>query len=965
MKNQLTDVGLRDDLISNEDLRIQSAELIAALVNNLNDQNINNAESADFDQLIEILGGISISRARQGFSPRETESLKLSRLMDSFTIITFETFIRGREEVILRQTDEITDISTPVIKVWDGILALPIIDTESSIAILDISGVPTVDSLVAQHLLKAVSATRLMGADCIISGIRPEIAQTIVHLGIDLSQIITKASLASALQYAFKVLKLEIDLYDRLALDLEADLVKMVQKTAAKGVLIDISAVSIVDSFMGRILGNIAGMSKLLDAETVVVGMQPAVAITLVELGLPLKGVFTALNKTMILTLSKDLMQVSREQDVVPFRNRVKECAVKIKMGLVNQTKLLTAASELTRNMLRYGNGGHALIEIISRGRDNGVRLTFSDKGPGIADIPKAMQDGYSTGKSLGLGLPGTKRGPMVDATHIRFQASDRSYFSIIKKDIHQQAGAAGFDAKKLGDLDLVVSEMTSNLHKYAKGGEILAGVFEEADNTCIEIISIDTGPGMIDPTKMMIDGNSSSKTMGMGLGSIKRLSDVFDIYSLKDWGTIVLSRIYKKPYKNRLIDGFRLEVRPLVITMPGQKKCGDGTYYKCTDHYLKMLVADGLGHGPEANHAVNEAVTLCSDGIKSRWELSKLAGINRCDLSIQAAAIYKDFGRQTDDMTAFATAVSEVCREVIDKTENGNVSIEVEGLKEPFQLAAIITFLEDKEMGSLEQGLQYAQPTTPYEEIRQRNAELYLINEQSEIALLQSEYLNQQKSEFLSVASHELKTPLTILRAFTQMALREGSANQTLSHLKKIDLQAQKMQTLIQQLLDIAKVENAQVHYNNEQVDFNSYFADMADLIAQLVPTHQLVIELGETRLLMIDKLRIEQVIMNLVGNAAKYSAPGTFINISTSISETGDLIIAVKDEGIGMSADELQKVFDKFYRVESVIKKYNGFGMGLFISSKIITDHGGELWAESTGSSGSTFKIRLPVLN
>lgn len=257
MKNQLTDVGLRDDLISNEDLRTQSAELIGALVNNLNDQNINNAESADFDQLIEILGGISISRARRGFSPRETgnfllslkealleilkkesndinelfeESLKLSRLMDSFTIITFETFIKGREEVILRQTDEITDISTPVIKVWDGILALPIIgtldsartqivmenllqaivDTESSIAILDISGVPTVDSLVAQHLLKAVSATRLMGADCIISGIRPEIAQTIVHLGIDLSQIITKASLASALQYAFKSLKLEV-----------------------------------------------------------------------------------------------------------------------------------------------------------------------------------------------------------------------------------------------------------------------------------------------------------------------------------------------------------------------------------------------------------------------------------------------------------------------------------------------------------------------------------------------------------------------------------------------------------------------------------------------------------------------------------------------------------------------------------------------------------------------------------
>ncbi|MDB5118923.1 MAG: anti-sigma regulatory factor [Sphingobacteriales bacterium] len=103
-------------------------------------------------------------------------------------------------------------------------------------------------------------------------------------------------------------------------------------------------------------------------------------------------------------------MQVEKDQDVVPFRNRVKEFAVKIKMGLVNQTKLITAASELVRNMLKYANGGEIEIEIISRGRDNGVKLTFKDKGPGILDIKLAMQDGYSTGKSLGLGLPGAKR---------------------------------------------------------------------------------------------------------------------------------------------------------------------------------------------------------------------------------------------------------------------------------------------------------------------------------------------------------------------------------------------------------------------------------------------------------------------------------------------------------------------------------------------------------------------------
>jgi serine/threonine-protein kinase RsbT len=112
----------------------------------------------------------------------------------------------------------------------------------------------------------------------------------------------------------------------------------------------------------------------------------------------------------MKIVLNKDTMTIEKEQDVVPFRNRVKEHAVKIGMGLVNQTKLITAASELVRNMLKYGGGGKAVIEVISQGRENGVRLTFKDNGPGIKDIAQAMKDGFSTGKSLGLGLPGTKR---------------------------------------------------------------------------------------------------------------------------------------------------------------------------------------------------------------------------------------------------------------------------------------------------------------------------------------------------------------------------------------------------------------------------------------------------------------------------------------------------------------------------------------------------------------------------
>lgn len=111
-----------------------------------------------------------------------------------------------------------------------------------------------------------------------------------------------------------------------------------------------------------------------------------------------------------MVTLTKVVMAIVKETDVIPFRNRVKEFAVKIGMGLVNQTKLITSASELARNMLKYARGGKVTIEVVNRGRENGIRLIFTDDGPGIADVDLAMRDGFSSGKSLGLGLPGTKR---------------------------------------------------------------------------------------------------------------------------------------------------------------------------------------------------------------------------------------------------------------------------------------------------------------------------------------------------------------------------------------------------------------------------------------------------------------------------------------------------------------------------------------------------------------------------
>ena len=133
----------------------------------------------------------------------------------------------------------------------------------------------------------------------------------------------------------------------------------------------------------------------------------------------------------MVTVLNKDQMLIVKEQDVVPFRNRVKEYAVKMGMGLVNQTKLITAASELVRNMLRYANGGGVTIEVVSRGRDSGIRLTFEDKGPGIPNIDNAMKDGFSTGKSLGLGLPGTKR--LVNEFDIKSIVGEGTTVTVLK----------------------------------------------------------------------------------------------------------------------------------------------------------------------------------------------------------------------------------------------------------------------------------------------------------------------------------------------------------------------------------------------------------------------------------------------------------------------------------------------------------------------------------------------------
>jgi rsbT co-antagonist protein RsbR len=257
IESQLSAAGFRGDRISRAELAEQSRRFLS-LLREASASGTADIQSPAWANTRQMLEDLSATRAHQGFSPSETASFVFSlkdtlfdtmrqqagrdadglnegvrdvgALLDKLGLYTTEVFQRSREQIIVRQQQELMELSTPVVTLWEGVLALPVIgtldsartqvvmesllqkivETGAAIAIIDITGVPTVDTLTAQHLLKTVAAARLMGADCIISGIRPQIAQTIVHLGVDLGTVMTKATLADAFAVALRRLGLNI-----------------------------------------------------------------------------------------------------------------------------------------------------------------------------------------------------------------------------------------------------------------------------------------------------------------------------------------------------------------------------------------------------------------------------------------------------------------------------------------------------------------------------------------------------------------------------------------------------------------------------------------------------------------------------------------------------------------------------------------------------------------------------------
>ncbi|MEP6617322.1 MAG: PAS domain S-box protein [Ginsengibacter sp.] len=233
------------------------------------------------------------------------------------------------------------------------------------------------------------------------------------------------------------------------------------------------------------------------------------------------------------------------------------------------------------------------------------------------------------------------------------------------------------------------------------------------------------------------------------------------------------------------------------------------------------------------------------------------------------------------------------------------------------------------------------------------------------EAELLQSKLHNEKKDDFISIASHELKTPLTTIKAYTQLALSYygQSPEKVIDYLKKIDEYTVKLNTLINELLDVSKLHAGKLKLVTQLTNVGSFISETIGSLQQITPGHSLVIEENVSVGVNIDVLRLEQVLANLISNASKYS-PGESRIIIRSFKKDDHIIIGITDFGIGISKDKLENVFTRFYRVDENEKQFGGLGIGLFISSEIIKQHGGEIWVESIPGKGSTFYFSLPVV-
>ncbi|WP_443947009.1 sensor histidine kinase [Pedobacter sp. AW1-32] len=385
----------------------------------------------------------------------------------------------------------------------------------------------------------------------------------------------------------------------------------------------------------------------------------------------------------------------------------------------------------------------------------------------------------------------------------------------------------------------------------------------------------------------------------------------------------------------------------------------------------------------------------------------------NEMDLVLahrRSMRVAERLGLTTSTQTTFATAVSEISRSVIEHTDTGILRIGIDQDKQRFSLKALVSYDNSVKLTSQDDGFFYAQKLVPqfiifeesgvayvemkiglprslnldslklrsikefflqdaplnaYEELKQQNQSLKGIAEEQQQEIRLSKIIDKNKTEFISVASHEIRTPITVLKAYAQIGKKlAGSSDMRLTSLMdKIDVQTTKLVDLVQRLMDVSKLEVGHLDYNWEFVSLDTFILDLVAVMQDIMPSHTLYI-IGCAEIdVKCDRLRLEQVFSNLINNASKYSPKGTTIFISAKVLTDGFVTISIQDEGIGMNEITRKSVFEKFYRDENAAKASTGLGIGLYVTSQIVKDHGGEIWLESEEGKGSVFHFSIPL--
>jgi two-component system sensor histidine kinase/response regulator len=224
-----------------------------------------------------------------------------------------------------------------------------------------------------------------------------------------------------------------------------------------------------------------------------------------------------------------------------------------------------------------------------------------------------------------------------------------------------------------------------------------------------------------------------------------------------------------------------------------------------------------------------------------------------------------------------------------------------------------------------------------------------------------------RKKDEFISIASHELKTPLTSVKGYVQLLERsidKGDITTVKRHLQKAQLQLDKLNELIADLLDISKIESGKLKFNKKSFDLNILLDSIIEIIHQSNPEFRITKTGTVAEEIFADEMRIEQVIVNFLTNAIKYAPGTTEVHINVSV-EGGRVTVSVKDFGIGIHPEQQKNVFDKFYRVEETAIHFQGLGIGLYISAEIIRRHGGTVGVNSTFGEGSEFYFNIPLIS